>query len=82
MWTHMPLVVVAVMLGGCATPPPSVLAPVPVRCKEPTPDRPSMPTDSLALDAPLDTKARSMAAEIELRDGYELRLRTALEACR
>ena len=41
--------------------------PVPVECREPVPDRPVMPTEALA--------------EIDRREGYEVRLRAALQIC-
>lgn len=82
MISHLPAIAVAVMLYGCAIPPQTVSVPVPVKCKEPTPDRPGMPTDSVPQSAALDTKVRAALAEIELREGYEERLRTALGACR
>lgn len=55
---------------------------VPVACKVEVPVRPAMPTDTLALDADVDVQNRAMRAEIELRDGHEDRLLTALQACR
>jgi type IV pilus biogenesis protein CpaD/CtpE len=83
---HVWYIILAVMfcfaISGCAIPPQTVSVPVPVKCKEPMPDRPSLPTDNVPASASLDTKVRAALAEIELREGYEDRLRTALGACR
>ncbi len=72
-------------LGGCATAPlieiQIVKVPVPVECREPTPDRPSMPTEALAEDADPFELLRASLAEIDRREGYEIRLRAALESC-
>lgn len=66
------------LLAGCATTRPVLRT----RCETPIPARPSMPTDSVALTAPLDTKVRAATAEIVLREGYEGELVAALESCR
>lgn len=63
--------------GGALT----VKVPVPVECREPTPERPRMPTDSLRPGGKLFEAVTAMQAEIEVREGYEHRLRTALGAC-
>lgn len=54
---------------------------VPVECKEPIPDRPAMPTEALRPGADVDQFAQAAMAEIERREGYEVRLSTALAAC-
>lgn len=74
-----------VLIAGCATPPPAsitVRVPVPVACTQPTPDRPILSIDTMAPDLPLDVQVRNMRADHDDRDGYEARLRAALEACR
>lgn len=73
-------------LAACAHNPPvaPALPPrvvVPVQCEETIPDRPAMPTDALPDDSKVDPYVQAAAAEIELREGYEVKLRTALEAC-
>lgn len=70
-------------LAGCAHQP-QVVPPrvvIPVECREPTPERPAMPTDALPLDASVDQFVQAAAAEIDRREAYEDRLRTALAAC-
>jgi len=80
----------AVLLGvlnliGCGTVPrvevQTVKVPVPVECREPVPDRPSMPTEALADDADAFELLRAALAEIDRREGYEVRLLVALVAC-
>ncbi|HBH36959.1 MAG TPA: hypothetical protein DDX06_01080 [Curvibacter sp.] len=58
-----------------------VHVPVPVECREPVPDRPAMPTDLFAAKPTVDQLAVARAAEIEIREGYEIQLRGALERC-
>lgn len=75
----------AVLLAGCAVPRVElqrVSVPVPVACQEPMPARPSYPTESLLPPVSLDAFAAAAMAEIERREGYEIELVTALEACR
>lgn len=77
-------VIVLALLAGCGSTPPrmvTVKVPVPVECREPVPERPAMPTDSLTRADPLDTKVKAALAEIELREGYEIKLVAALVAC-
>lgn len=75
----------ALALAGCGSVPrveiQEVKVPVPVECREPIPDRPSMPTEALADDADPFELLRAALAEIDRREGYELRLRTSLLAC-
>lgn len=76
----------AALLAGCATPEPvidvrTVNVAVPVPCREPVPDRPDMPTEALEHRPTLDAFVAASIAEIEIREGYELELRTALEGC-
>lgn len=81
------LIAVAAFAGGFLLAPErerlvEVQVAVPVACSVPVPERPTMPTDALALDAPVDEQSRALRAEVELRGGYEDRLLTALQACR
>ena len=81
-----PFILAALALAGCAAPEPkidvrTVSVAVPVACREPVPDRPAMPTDALPKRAGLDAFVQAATAEIELREGYESQLRTALTAC-
>jgi hypothetical protein len=75
-------VAISSVLTGCATAPiTTVKVPVPVQCQEAIPDRPVMPTEAFTTKPKLDEFARAAMAELERREGYEGRLRTALEAC-
>ena len=80
------LAAVLVACAGCTTAPrveiQRVNVPVPVECQEPVPERPVMPTESLASTATLDQFAQAAMAEIERREGYEGELLAALENCR
>ena len=58
-----------------------VKVPVPVECREPVPDRPVMPTEALAPGVALFELVQAALAEIDRREGYEVRLRTALLIC-
>ena len=73
-------------VGGCATAPrveiQTVKVPVPVECREAIPDRPSMPTESLTDDADPFDLLRASLAEINRREGYEVKLVAALENCK
>lgn len=76
------LLLLCVALTGCnATMSGITKVPVPVACQEEVPDRPVMPTESLSAGATLDQFVQAAAAEIERREGFEVKLRTALEAC-
>lgn len=73
---------VVVLLAGCG--PGGTLqvkVPVPLACQEKEPDAPSWPTDALVVGDSLHTKNAAMVAEIEMREGYETKLRAALRAC-
>lgn len=71
------------LLGGCATPSAIVTrVPVPVACAEPVPQRPAMPTETLRPGVDIFVFTKNAQAEIVLRDAYEVRLLTALQACR
>ncbi|MEJ8292897.1 hypothetical protein WKI45_08700 [Delftia tsuruhatensis] len=79
------LLLAALGLAGCGSVPrvqvQEVKVPVPVECREPVPDRPSMPTEALADDADPFELLRAALAEIDRRQGYEVRLLAALVAC-
>lgn len=84
--TRAALLLCLLAVGGCATGPrveiQTVKVPVPVECREATPDRPSMPTESLAEDADPFDLLRASLAEIDRREGYELKLVAVLENCK
>lgn len=79
------LLLAALALAGCSSVPrvevQTVKVPVPVECREPVPDRPSMPTETLAEDAGPFELLRAALAEIDRREGYEVRLLSALLIC-
>lgn len=79
------LLLAALGLAGCGSVPrvevQEVKVPVPVECREPIPDRPAMPTETLADDADPFELLRAALAEIDRREGYEVRLLAALMAC-
>ncbi|WP_338496120.1 hypothetical protein [Delftia tsuruhatensis] len=79
------LLLAALGLAGCGSVPrvevQEVKVPVPVECREPIPDRPAMPTEALADDADPFELLRAALAEIDRREGYEVRLLAALIAC-
>lgn len=83
--TRAGLLLCALVLAGCAAAPrveiQTVKVPVPVACREPTPERPSMPTEALAEDADPFELLRASLAEIDRREGYEVKLVAALENC-
>lgn len=58
-----------------------VKVPVPVECRVSVPARPVMPTEALAAGVDIDRFAAAAMAEIELREGYEGELSTALLRC-
>lgn len=79
------ILIASAMLAGCAAPRVEiqrVSVPVPVACQEPMPPRPVYPTEGLRPPVTLDAFAAAAMAEIERREGYEIELVAALEACR
>lgn len=80
------LIATSALLAGCAGTSTfevqKINIPIPVACQEPMPVRPVYPTEGLRPPVSLDAFAAAAMAEIERRDGYELELVTALEACR
>lgn len=85
MKTAIALMACCTWLSGCATAPrlemQRVNVAVPMECKEPVPDRPMMPTELLRPSATVDEFIRAAQAEIERREGYELKMRAALLVC-
>lgn len=71
----------ALLIGCVAGPTQRVSVPVPVECRVQMPVRPAMPTDSLEPGVEIDRFVASAAAELEIREGYEVELRAALDAC-
>ena len=69
------------MVAGCVAQIQRVNIPVPVECKENAPERPAMPTESLASGVEPFILTRAALAEIDRREGYEVKLRAALVAC-
>ncbi|CAN7473590.1 hypothetical protein LJR170_003134 [Variovorax paradoxus] len=79
LWAFLGLCVV---LTACGSLPPQTLkVPIPVECRVQVPARPAMPTEALAPGADPDRFAAAAMAEIELREGYEGELRSALSVC-
>ena len=79
LWAAMGLCVV---LAGCGVAPlQPVKTPIPVECRVQRPARPAMPTEALAPGVDPDRFVAAAAAEIELREGYELELNAALDVC-
>lgn len=75
------LMAACVSLVGCATQLQRVNVPVPVECRESVPERPAMPTESLVPGVEPFVLTRAALAEIDRREGYEIKLRAALLAC-
>lgn len=76
--------IVALSLAGCATRPAQLVeirVPVPVECRVDKPKRPAMPTEQLQKAQALDRKVTALLAEIEIREGYEIKLHAALDVC-
>ena len=72
----------ALVLAGCATPPPvETVHHVPVACINAVPTRPDMPTESLRRPVTVDALLRSALAEIDVREAYELEMRALLAGC-
>ena len=71
---------IALVLAGCASASPEIVY---MACNEAEPDRPVMPTEQLSRDGvDLDIFAQSAIAEIERREGYEIKLVAALRNCK
>lgn len=82
-WCKFAFLASLLVLAGCGATTSQLRIPVPVECREEVPERPQMPTEQLACSWPkcLDEFVQAATAEIERRDGYELRLVAALQAC-
>lgn len=73
------------LLAGCASQPPmgvETLVRVNVPCDAGPVPAPAFPVDSLTGAETIYAKAQTLAADIEVREGYEARLRAAVDACR
>ena len=81
------MVAVVWALAGCATTmkPPAVIETkvrVSVPCDPGPVAAPAFPVDGLTGDEDIFTKAQTLAADIEVREGYAARLNAAIDACR
>lgn len=76
-------VALGMLLTACGSAPvlTEVKVPIAIQCQEAVPDRPAMPTEGFTAKPALDEYVRAARAELEIREGYETKLRTALEAC-
>lgn len=73
------LLLFSLALAGCAADPVAIYRP----CKEEEPERPVMPTEALdSATATPDDFAHAAIPEIDLREAYEIELRTALRNCK
>lgn len=77
-------------LAGCVTAPQSpepapvvttVYKPVPVPCKVRKPERPKFAFDTLPLGADIYTQVATLLADRKQRQGYEVKLESADDAC-
>lgn len=76
------IVLTGLALTGCAIKPPQInTIYVPVTCQEETPVRPQMPTEGMVWVDTDDFVMRAVA-EIERRQGYEVKLAAALDICK
>lgn len=76
------LVGLAGSLAACGGAPiQTVKVAVPVECRVEVTARPAMPTEALSPSVSIDQFTAAALAEIELREGYEEELRTAVRAC-
>lgn len=75
------VLIMVLLIAGCGHTVQIVKVPVPVQCEETIPERPVMPTEQFKSKPSLDQFIQAADAEIQRREGYEEKLRTALEAC-
>lgn len=70
-------------LAACGHNPPvtQARAVIPTECKETVPDRPAMPTEALKPGTKTDGYVQAAEAELDIREAYEGKLRTALVSC-
>ncbi len=84
-----PLVVLSLLLVGCAgqaadVPEPQLVpveVPVEVPCRTERVPRPAFAVDALRIGAPNDEQMRALRAERKQRKAYEKRLEAAIDAC-
>lgn len=78
------MMLIAVLLSGCAwlpKAPATVNVAVAQACDVPVPPLPTFPVDTLTGDEDVFTLGKTLWADRQVRQAYELRLRTALEGC-
>lgn len=83
------LVVLGLLLAGCAGqvaehPEPvtvTVKVPVQIPCRTERVQRPAFAVDSLPIGASIDEQMRALRADRQQRKGYEKRLEAAVAAC-
>lgn len=78
------VLILALMLAGCATPPPRVITQVvkvPVPCEPQRPAKPTWAVDALPLNARIDAQMRALRADRKRAQGYEGELESALNSC-
>lgn len=77
------IALLAITLTGCSafTTRTITQVPVPIECRETVPERPVMPTEQFADKPTLDQYTQAAQAELKRREGYEVKLRTALVIC-
>ncbi|CAN5292462.1 hypothetical protein BH10PSE16_BH10PSE16_00600 [soil metagenome] len=75
------LIAACAILAGCSTQIQRINVPLPVECKETVPERPVMPTEGLQPGVEPFVLTRAALAEIDRREGYEVKLVAALVAC-
>lgn len=76
----------ALILAGCAAPGAPVVTevkvPVPVPCKMPTIARPVFAVEALPIGAGIWEQMQALRADRRQRQGYEIELEAAVDACR
>lgn len=75
------LIVVLGFLVGCGTTTTTTNVPIPIVCAEVVPPRPVMPTETFSGPPTLDEYVQASLAELQFREGYEVKLRAGLIAC-
>ena len=81
------LIVLTALLVGCSAAPPrptviETKVQVSVPCDPGPVPAPAFPVDGLTGDEDIFAKAQTLAADVETREGYEARLKAAVDACR
>ena len=77
----LPLLAVALTGCGAFSARTVTKVPVAVECRETVPERPVMPTEQFTDKPTVDQYTQAAQAEIKRREGYEVKLRTALVVC-